>query len=243
MFLTPRYDEPSFFEFDLPLGDPAVPLLRQRRRLASLLGRLDDEQWAAASRCEGWCLRDRPHRRHQRVLGLPSGPRAGQRPAAGQFDAVTYGGARRRRTIAVTTELLEPSSRRRGHRRRRASATTMAVGARRGAAWKRPARAVYSTRCGTRGPRARHRCCRWAHPGGGARRDHRLPRLRRLVSPASWCRGLHAPGRDRGRATDRTSASSSTSARRWSSAPASLPPTRCASPARPSSWSRRSASV
>jgi uncharacterized protein (TIGR03083 family) len=58
MLLTPRYDQPSFFEFDLPLGDPAVPLLRQRRRLASLLGRLDDEQWAATSRCEGWSVRD-----------------------------------------------------------------------------------------------------------------------------------------------------------------------------------------
>ena len=58
MLLTPRYDEPAFFRLDLPLGDPAVPLLRQRRRLASLLGRLDDEQWAAASRCEGWSVRD-----------------------------------------------------------------------------------------------------------------------------------------------------------------------------------------
>ena len=58
MLLTPRYDEPLFFQLDLPLGDPAVPLMRQRRRLASLLGELDDEQWAAPSRCEGWSVQD-----------------------------------------------------------------------------------------------------------------------------------------------------------------------------------------
>jgi uncharacterized protein (TIGR03083 family) len=58
MLLTPRYDDPLFLQFDLPLGDPAVPLLRQRRRLASLLGGLDDQQWAAATRCEGWSVQD-----------------------------------------------------------------------------------------------------------------------------------------------------------------------------------------
>jgi uncharacterized protein (TIGR03083 family) len=58
VLLTPRYDEPSFLQLDLTLGDPAVPLLRQRRRLATLLGGLDDEQWAAASRCEGWSVQD-----------------------------------------------------------------------------------------------------------------------------------------------------------------------------------------
>lgn len=58
MLLTPLYDRPSFLQVDLPLADPAVPLLRQRRRLASLLGGLDDEQWAAASRCEGWTVQD-----------------------------------------------------------------------------------------------------------------------------------------------------------------------------------------
>lgn len=58
MLLTPRYDEPSFLRLDLPLGDPGVPLVRQRRRLASLVSGLDDEQWAAASRCEGWSVRD-----------------------------------------------------------------------------------------------------------------------------------------------------------------------------------------
>jgi uncharacterized protein (TIGR03083 family) len=58
VLLTPVYDTPSFFRFDVPLGDPAVPLLRQRRRLATILRGLDDEQWAAASRCEGWSVQD-----------------------------------------------------------------------------------------------------------------------------------------------------------------------------------------
>jgi uncharacterized protein (TIGR03083 family) len=58
MQLSPRYDDPSFFRFDLPLADPAVPLLRQRRRLASTLETLSDEQWATASRCEGWSVQD-----------------------------------------------------------------------------------------------------------------------------------------------------------------------------------------
>ena len=58
MLLTPRYADPSFLQLDLPLGDPAVPLLRQRRRLASLLGGLDDAQWATASRCAGWSVQD-----------------------------------------------------------------------------------------------------------------------------------------------------------------------------------------
>jgi uncharacterized protein (TIGR03083 family) len=58
MQLTPRYDEPSFLRLDVPLGDPAVPLLRQRRRLAALLGELDAGQWAAASRCDDWSVQD-----------------------------------------------------------------------------------------------------------------------------------------------------------------------------------------
>nr|MDQ3294690.1 maleylpyruvate isomerase N-terminal domain-containing protein [Actinomycetota bacterium] len=58
MQLTPRYDDPSFLRLDRPLGDPAVPLLRQRRRLADVLGGLDDAQWAAPSRCEAWSVKD-----------------------------------------------------------------------------------------------------------------------------------------------------------------------------------------
>ena len=58
MLLTPRYDVPSFLRLDVPLGDPAEPLLRQRRRLAALLAGLEEDQWAAASRCEAWSVRD-----------------------------------------------------------------------------------------------------------------------------------------------------------------------------------------
>jgi uncharacterized protein (TIGR03083 family) len=58
MLLKPRYDEPQFLRIDLPLADPAVPLLRQRHRLASLLADLDSGQWAVASRCEGWSVQD-----------------------------------------------------------------------------------------------------------------------------------------------------------------------------------------
>jgi len=58
MLLTPRYDEPSFLQLDVGLGDPSVPLLRQRRRLATFLGELDEAQWATPSRCEGWAVQD-----------------------------------------------------------------------------------------------------------------------------------------------------------------------------------------
>ena len=79
MRLTPRYDDPTFLQLDLPMGDPAVPMLRQRRRLASLLGGLDDEQWAAASRCEGWSVQDVVAHlvEHQPVLGVLHRGRAG----------------------------------------------------------------------------------------------------------------------------------------------------------------------
>jgi uncharacterized protein (TIGR03083 family) len=56
--LTPLYDRPSFFRLDVDTGDPAVPLLRQRRRLAALLAGFDAEQWAAPTRCDGWSVRD-----------------------------------------------------------------------------------------------------------------------------------------------------------------------------------------
>ena len=58
MLLTPRYDGPPVIRIEGPVGDPSVALLRQRRRLAEALATLDDEQWAAPSRCEGWTVRD-----------------------------------------------------------------------------------------------------------------------------------------------------------------------------------------
>ncbi len=58
MQLTPRYDGPPVLQFVDPPDDLALPLGRQRRRLGQLLDGLDDDQWAAPSRCEGWSVRD-----------------------------------------------------------------------------------------------------------------------------------------------------------------------------------------
>jgi uncharacterized protein (TIGR03083 family) len=58
MKLTQRYDDPGFLRFEGPLADPSVPMLRQRRRMASTLAELDDAQWATPSRCEGWSVQD-----------------------------------------------------------------------------------------------------------------------------------------------------------------------------------------
>jgi uncharacterized protein (TIGR03083 family) len=56
--LTPRYGDHPILRIDLGGDDPADPMLRQRRRLADLLAGLDQDQWAAPSRCEGWSVRD-----------------------------------------------------------------------------------------------------------------------------------------------------------------------------------------
>lgn len=58
MLLTPRYDGPAVLRFTGPIPDLSVPLLRQRRRLAHILSDLPDAQWARASRCESWSVRD-----------------------------------------------------------------------------------------------------------------------------------------------------------------------------------------
>lgn len=58
MILTPRYEGPVILRIDGEVGDITAPLVRQRRRLGDLLGQLDEAQWAAASRCEGWTVRD-----------------------------------------------------------------------------------------------------------------------------------------------------------------------------------------
>jgi uncharacterized protein (TIGR03083 family) len=58
MQLTPRYEGPALIEASPELADPATPLLRQRARLADLLAGLDDQQWAAPTRCENWSVQD-----------------------------------------------------------------------------------------------------------------------------------------------------------------------------------------
>ncbi len=58
MQLTPRYDGLPPLSIDLPLADPSVPLLRQRRRMVDILGDLEPEEWTVASRCSGWSIQD-----------------------------------------------------------------------------------------------------------------------------------------------------------------------------------------
>lgn len=58
MQISPRYDGEPFVVLD---GEPSAigePMLRQRRRLLRLLATLGEDQWAVASRCEGWTVRD-----------------------------------------------------------------------------------------------------------------------------------------------------------------------------------------
>jgi len=58
MQLTPRYGIEPLITLDGAPRDIAVPAIRQRRRLATTLTTLTDEQWAHPSRCEGWSNRD-----------------------------------------------------------------------------------------------------------------------------------------------------------------------------------------
>src|SRR3954447_8038888 len=58
MQLSPRYDGPAILSID---GSPQAslePTVRQRRRFADTLTRLDDDQWAMPSRCDGWTVQD-----------------------------------------------------------------------------------------------------------------------------------------------------------------------------------------
>jgi uncharacterized protein (TIGR03083 family) len=56
--LRPRYQSDPVIRIEMDVADPAVPVLRQRRRLGSILAGLDDDQWAVASRCSDWSVRD-----------------------------------------------------------------------------------------------------------------------------------------------------------------------------------------
>jgi uncharacterized protein (TIGR03083 family) len=54
--LTPRYGSEALVTISGQVDDPAVPLLRQRRRLGDVLRGLDDAQWAMPSRCDAWTV-------------------------------------------------------------------------------------------------------------------------------------------------------------------------------------------
>ncbi|HEV3130809.1 MAG TPA: maleylpyruvate isomerase family mycothiol-dependent enzyme [Acidimicrobiales bacterium] len=58
MQLAPRYDGRPPLSVEVPFPDPSVPLVRQRRRLADILGALEVGQWTVASRCSGWSVHD-----------------------------------------------------------------------------------------------------------------------------------------------------------------------------------------
>jgi uncharacterized protein (TIGR03083 family) len=56
--ITPRYDAGPIVRLDGPPAAIAVPLVRQRRRLAAFLSSLTPQQLARPSRCEGWRVQD-----------------------------------------------------------------------------------------------------------------------------------------------------------------------------------------
>jgi len=47
MQLMPRYGRLPALSVEVPMADPSVPVLRQRRRLAATVETLDAEQWAS----------------------------------------------------------------------------------------------------------------------------------------------------------------------------------------------------
>jgi uncharacterized protein (TIGR03083 family) len=56
--VAPRYSQPGPLTIHVGIGDPGLPLLRQRRRLAETLATLAPAQWVAPSRCELWSVQD-----------------------------------------------------------------------------------------------------------------------------------------------------------------------------------------
>jgi uncharacterized protein (TIGR03083 family) len=58
MKITPRYGTDPIITLDGPPDAVGVPLVRQRRRFATMLSSLSPEQWEAPSRCEGWRVQD-----------------------------------------------------------------------------------------------------------------------------------------------------------------------------------------
>ena len=58
MEIAPRYDAAPAIELDGPDDDQQHTVTRQRRRFEAALAALDDGQWRAPSRCEGWSVQD-----------------------------------------------------------------------------------------------------------------------------------------------------------------------------------------
>jgi uncharacterized protein (TIGR03083 family) len=56
--ISPVYGDDAVLRLDGVVTDAATPLLRQRDRLADVVVGLDEAQWAAQTRCEGWSVQD-----------------------------------------------------------------------------------------------------------------------------------------------------------------------------------------
>lgn len=56
--LVPRYHHPPIISIEGASESQLVPAARQRRRTEALLASLDNEQWTAPTRCEGWDVAD-----------------------------------------------------------------------------------------------------------------------------------------------------------------------------------------
>jgi len=55
--ISPRYDGEAVVQVASTI-EAGGPLVRQRDRLAALLGELSDQEWATPSRCAGWTVQD-----------------------------------------------------------------------------------------------------------------------------------------------------------------------------------------
>lgn len=58
MQIRPRYDGDPLVEVRTAPGAAVTACARQRRRLVERLAGLDDDHWSAASRCDGWTVKD-----------------------------------------------------------------------------------------------------------------------------------------------------------------------------------------
>jgi uncharacterized protein (TIGR03083 family) len=56
--LFPRYGTPPIISIEGAPDSQLAPSVRQRRRFENLLSSLDNDQWAAPTRCEGWDVAD-----------------------------------------------------------------------------------------------------------------------------------------------------------------------------------------
>jgi uncharacterized protein (TIGR03083 family) len=58
MKISPRYDGPPLIWIDGAPDDQLAPVVRQRRRMETMLAALGADDWKAPSRCAGWTVQD-----------------------------------------------------------------------------------------------------------------------------------------------------------------------------------------